>query len=236
MVRRVAESREEQCSRAATVSARLAGSCCRNADEWQNVGQPRARTMHRQMSFVVGIGVALLVQLEAVSSPVPRKAAESAATKFCQAVVSPGGFSYWGFEGKTRERMKPLLSKRLLAHLDNIHACVRDWARHQPPNSTNKPPGVDCCVFSASADWTPTSFFLRSSDPLPDGRRRVVIEYRFDSPHEHARWHVAVYVVKEDLRYVVDDFEGGLDDQESDRWLVVGDDPRCKDGKWMAPN
>ena len=60
------------------------------------------------------------------------------------------------------------------------------------------------------------------------------MEYRFDSPYEHARWHVAVYIVKEGRRYVVDDFEGGLDDPEPDRWFVGGEDPHCKRGKWVG--
>ncbi|HXA15637.1 MAG TPA: hypothetical protein VN380_01500 [Thermoanaerobaculia bacterium] len=93
---------------------------------------------------------------------------------------------------------------------------------------------MDCCIFSASAEWLPTSFLIQTSDVLPDGRRRVTIEYRFDSPKEHARWHVAVYIVREDRRYVVDDFEGGLDDPASERWFVSREEPECKQGKWVA--
>lgn len=189
--------------------------------------------MHKRFSSVIAIGAGLVMQVGAIATPVPRRQAEAAARGFCQAVVS-GGFSYWEFEGKARQRMKPLLSKRLLARLDNLHACFRDWARHQPPNSTDKPPGVDCCVFSASADWSPTSFSLQKSITLPDGRRRVAIEYRFDSEHEHARWHVAVSIVRDEQSYVVDDFEGGLDDPEADRWFVGAEDPQCKQGKWLG--
>lgn len=190
--------------------------------------------MRDRLPSVMAIGAALLMQVAAIANPVPRAQAEVAAARFCRAILGPSGFSYWEFEGEVRRRMKPLLSKRLLAHLDDLHACFRDWASHQPPDSTDKPPGVDCCVFSASADWSPTGFAVRKSDALPDGRRRVTIEYRFDSAHEHARWNVAVYIVKEGQRYVVDDFEGGLDDPASGRWFVSADDPQCKQGKWVG--
>jgi hypothetical protein len=191
--------------------------------------------MHERFSSLLAIGAGLLMQVVAIAKPVPRGQAEVTATSFYRTILGPSGFSYWEFEGKARQRMKPLLSKRLLVHLDNLHTCFRDWASHQSPNSTDKPPGVDCCVFSASADWSPTSFALQESNASPDGRRRVTIEYRFDSAHEHARWHVAVYIVKEGQRFVVDDFEGGLDDPKSDRWFEVRDDSQCKQGKWVSP-
>lgn len=176
---------------------------------------------------------AVLASGDSDAGSVSRKSAEAAATAFCQAVVSgDGAFSDWEFEGETRRRMKPLLSKRLLAHLDSIHACVRDWARNQPPGSTDKPPGVDCCVFTASADWSPTSFQLRKAELIADGRTRVTVEYRFDSPYEHARWMVALYIVKEDRRYVVDDFEGGVD-RGSVSWFVLSPWPQCQNGKWV---
>lgn len=183
--------------------------------------------------LVVAIVVTLLTQPGAGASSVRREAV-SVVTRFCREVMSPRGFSYWEFEGRHRQRMKPLLSKRLLAHLDNVHGCVRDWARHQPPDSSYKPPGVDCCVFSASADWSPTSFSVQESSLLPDSRYRFTVEYKFDSPVEHGTWHVAIYVKKEGDHYVVDDFEGGLDDPPSERWFVAKDDPQCKEGKWVG--
>jgi hypothetical protein len=138
--------------------------------------------LKRAVSILACGGTLLFMDAGAIASSVPQKDAEEAVTSFFQAIVSPGhSFSYWEFEGEARERMKLLLSKRLLANLDNMHDCFRDWARHQPPNSTDKPPGVDCCVFTASADWFPTSFALQKSELMPDGRRRVTVEYRFDS-------------------------------------------------------
>lgn len=170
----------------------------------------------------------------ASASQISQRAARDAAKRFCRAILSPNGFSYWDFEGKTRDRMRPLISKRLLLELVNTHDCGLDWASHQPANSTDKPPFVDCCVFSASADWSPTSFVIQKSEPLSDGRRRVTVEYRFDSAYEHGRWHIALYVTREDGRYVVDDFEGGLDEPEADRWFVLSESPDCRAGKWVA--
>jgi hypothetical protein len=163
---------------------------------------------------------------------VPR-AAEEAVLRFGRTVLSPNGFSYWDFEGKVRARMLPLISKRLLTTVDNVRDCGRDWASHQPANSTDKPPFVDCCVFSASADWPPTSFVVQKAESLSDGRYRFTVEYQYDSDREHDRWHVAMYVARENNRYVVDDFEGGLDDPESEHWFVLGEPPQCSSGKWV---
>jgi hypothetical protein len=165
---------------------------------------------------------------------ISERAARDTARRFCRAILGENGFSYWDFEGKTRDRMRPLISRRLLLKLDSTRDCARDWASHQPANSTDKPPFVDCCVFSASADWSPTSFVIQKSEPLSDGRRRVTVEYRFDSASEHARWHVALYVTREGVRYVVDDFEGGLDEPRSERWFVLNESRDCRAGKWVA--
>jgi hypothetical protein len=205
--------------------------CARMADLTVAQGVEMMRRASASVPFVIVV----LFAVTAGAGSVPRARAGEAAKRFGEAVLSPNGFSYWEFKGEVRERMKPLLSKRLLTYLNNVHSCVHDWTAHQPPQSTDKPPGVDCCVFSASADWLPTSFALQESSALPDGRRRVTIEYRFDSPHEHARWHVAVYVIREGNRYVVDDFEGGLDEPPSQRWLTVGEMTDCRDGAWVPP-
>jgi hypothetical protein len=191
---------------------------------------PRFHSPNRFAKTTIG----LLLQGSVLAGAVPGGSIEVAANRFCQTVVQ-NGFSHWEFEGQTRERMKPLLSKRLLATLDNIHDCGRDWAAHQPSNSTDKPPFVDCCVFYASNDWHPTSFVLQNSQLLSDGRHRVTVEYRFDSPYEHGLWHVAVYVAEEQGRYVVDDFEGGLDGGETEHWFELVEPPECKSGKWVAP-
>lgn len=169
------------------------------------------------------------------SNQQPAASFSVAVTRFCRAaVIGDHGFSYWEFEGRTRRRVRPLISKRLLRALDDVHDCGRDWASHQPANTTDKPPFVDCCVFSASADWSPTQCVIQSSESLPDGRQRVVVEYQFDSPHEHARWHVALYVARDGEGDVVDDFEGGLDDPPTGHWFALDQPAECKSGKWIS--
>jgi hypothetical protein len=190
--------------------------------------------IRNSLYLILAAAIALCLEVGAGVSSVPQTEAFAVVTRFCREVEIHGGFSYWEFEGTNRQRMKPLLSKRLLARLDNTHACFRDWARHQPLNSTDKPPGVDCCIFSASADWLPDSFAIQESRRLPDGRQRVTVEYGRDSPREPETSHIAVYVTNEGGRYVVDDFEGGFDDPQSDRWFVADDDPNCKEGKWVG--
>ena len=156
------------------------------------------------------IAISLLLSARAVAGNTLQVDAEAAARRFCKANLGSGGFSYDAFEGGTRERIKPLVSEHLLRTLDSMHDCGRDWVRRQPAGSTDKPPFVDCCVFTASVDYSPTSFMLKSSRLQPDGRWRITVEYAYDSSREHGRWLVAVYIVKEAGRYVVDDFEGGL--------------------------
>jgi len=204
------------------------------------IRRPRPASHGEYIQRGLGLVVAMLMIATlssvrvALAAGVSRNAAKNAVRQFCQAILARNGFSYWDFEGVTRERMRPLMSKRLLRTLDSVHRCGRDWASHQRPDSTDKPPFVDCCVFSASADWSPTSFVIQESEPLSDGRRRVVVEYRFDSTNEHARWHVAMYVVREGKRYGVDDFEGGLDEPKSERWFVLTEPPGCRSGKWVG--
>jgi hypothetical protein len=188
----------------------------------------------KRYAFVVTLVASLFAEAGEKTRPVPSKEALATADTFARAIVNFGGFSYWEFEGVERDRVKGLLSKQLLTAIDNVHDCVHDWARHQPANSTDKPPGVDCCVFSASSDWFPTSFVIQQTSLLSDGRRRVVIEYRYDSPREHGRWRVALYVSSENGRYVVDDFEGDVDEPPSERWFIRSPDRDCKDGKWIS--
>jgi hypothetical protein len=187
-----------------------------------------------RLAFVLTLVLSLFAEANEKRRPVPAKEAEATAAAFANAIVNFGGFSYWEFEGMKRDRVKALLSEQLLIAIDNVHDCVHDWARHQPANSTDKPPGVDCCVFSASADWLPTSFRIQRSALLSDGRRRVTIEYRYDSPREHARWRVAVYVIREKDRYVVGDFEGDVDEPPPKHWFIGSPDHDCKDGKWIS--
>jgi hypothetical protein len=188
----------------------------------------------KRYAFVLTLLASLFAEADAKMRPVPSKEAQAAAATFAHAIVKFGGVSYWDFDGMERDRLKGFLSRQLLAAIDNVHDCVRDWARHQPANSTDKPPGVDGCVFSSSADWLPTGFAIQQTSLLPDGRRRVVIEYRYDSHGEHARWHVAVYVSREKDHYVVDDFEGGLDEAPTEHWLIRDPYGGCRDGKWVS--
>lgn len=190
--------------------------------------------MSRIQRVVALTAIFALLPAPILNARVPERSARAAATRFCEAIVRSGGFSYDEFEGTIRERIRPLISTRLLAAIDNIHECGRDWARRQPPNSTDKPPFVDCCVFSASADWFPNHFALLKSAPAAGGRRRVLVEYRYDSPQEHARWRIALYIALEQGRYVVDDFEVNADDSELEPWFVSSGSSNCKNGRWIS--
>jgi hypothetical protein len=175
----------------------------------------------------------LLVFLLAASTEVPRDAAERAAREFCRLHFESGGFSVWDFSGRTRAEISPLLTERLIRALDNGRDCGRDWSRQQPAGSTDKPPFVDCCLFTASNDWFPSSFEILSSEALPDGRRIVSIQYRYESPQEHGAWQVAVIVAREHGRYLIDDFVGDLDEPFSEPFFLSSGFAECQDGRWM---
>lgn len=129
--------------------------------------------------------------------------------------------------------ISPLLTKRLIRDLDNGRDCGKDWGRQQPAGSTDKPPFVDCCLFSASNDWFPSSFEILSSEALPDGRRIVSIQYRYESQQEHGAWQVAVIVAREDGRYLIDDFVGDLDEPFSEPFFLSSGFAECQDGRWI---
>jgi len=128
---------------------------------------------------------------------------QNLANRFCTAYLKQ--HEYGLLEGRDRRVMAPFLSARLLRQLDDARACQRDWYRQQPKGSTDKPPFVDCCLFSSTPDGMPTSYSIGETERLADGRYKIVVNYRRKTKTDDIRWRDALIVKKERGRYVVDD-------------------------------
>ena len=145
--------------------------------------------------------------------------------KFCAAYVKQ--HEYGLLEGKDRRTIAPFLTARLLRRLDDAHACQRDWFRHQPKDTTDKPPFVDCCLFSSVPDGMPTSFAVGAAEGMADGRTKVVINFAREGIH----WRDAAIVRKENGRYAIDDFVYDLD---RDAALLSTSFKECRAGRWVG--
>ena len=140
-------------------------------------------------------------------------------------------------EGDDRRRLAPLLSRRLLRLLDDAAACQQDWSRQQPKGSTDKPPFVDCCLFSSSVDWFPNPFRIGPAKKLPDGRYEITVMYRYKTKVQDHRWRDAFMVKKERGRYVIDDFVGDINAAAPEKPFLLSHEFRdCRDGRWGGVN
>lgn len=107
--------------------------------------------------------------------------------------------------GSAKRALNPLLSERLRQHLDDAAACQSDWIRQQPKGSTDKPPFVECCLFSSSPDGMPTSFVAGPTEILTDGRYRIVVDFVRKEVRDQIKWRDAVIVMKEGDHFALDD-------------------------------
>jgi hypothetical protein len=108
-------------------------------------------------------------------------------------------------QGSTKRALDPLLSKRLRRLLDDAAACQEDWVRQQPKGLTDKPPFVDCCLFSGSADGMPTSFELGPTKVLPDGGYQIMVDFVRRETADVIKWRDAVVVMKDGDHFAIDD-------------------------------
>lgn len=164
----------------------------------------------------------MLMFFLAAGSATPRAAVERFATAYLK--TEANGV----LEGKARKQLAPMLSRRLLARLDEVRACQQDWIRQQPKDTTDKPPFVDCCVFSSTPDGMPASFKVSDAQALPDGRFKVVVHYAMKaSPQETIRWDDTYVVKKEGGRFVIDDllYEDGA--------AMSASFTNCRGAKWV---
>ena len=115
-------------------------------------------------------------------------------------------------EGQARRTLRPLLSEDFRRQIDNGQACQADFIRQSPdvparpgePPTIDKPPFVDCCLFSSMPDGTPTSFTLGPTKVLRDGRYRVVLNFVRKDMFGVITWRDAAIVKHENDRFVID--------------------------------
>ena len=147
--------------------------------------------------------------------------------------------------GEARRALVPFLTPRLLRVLDDAKACQDDWGRQQPKNSTDKPPFVDCCLFSSTPDGIPTSFTAGSTEAMPDGRQKVYINFVYkDPPGTYSdpsvplgavRWRDAVIVASLGGRYLIDDVLFIDDRPPKTEELLSKAFRDCTGGRWTGP-
>jgi hypothetical protein len=139
--------------------------------------------------------------------------------------------------------LAPFLSQRLLGVLRDASACQRDWHRQQPKGSTDKPPFVDCCLFASSPEGVPAAFELGPTEPLPDHRYKICIDFTYkDRPGTYAdpkiplqtlRWRDAAIVALEAGRYKIDDFLFLRDSPQSPALPLSKSFDGCRGRRWI---
>jgi hypothetical protein len=137
-------------------------------------------------------------------------------------------------QGSAKRALVPLLTKRLRQQLDDAAACQTDWVRQQPKGSTDKPPFVDCCLFSSSADGMPTSFALGLTEVLPDGRYQITVDFIRKETTDVIRWRDAVIVKKEGDHLAIDDLVYDVDRGSGDEGRLSKSFQDCRGGRWIG--
>jgi len=101
----------------------------------------------------------------------------------------------------------PYFSKGLLHRFGDNTACFADWHRKNP-GTTDKPPfgQLEMGVYSGSSERShPQTFHIEKTESREDGSSRVTVKLTYSEPTFKLLWQVAVVVVRENGRPVVDD-------------------------------
>jgi len=137
-------------------------------------------------------------------------------------------------EGRAQPGLRPFLSQRLWRHLDDAAACQADWVRQQPKGSTDKPPFVDCCLFSSVPDGMPTSFVVGRTKVLPDGRYQMTVDFVRKETRDRIKWRDAVIVMKEGDHFAIDDVVYDVDAAPGRQGRLSGGFQGCRDRRWIG--
>ena len=101
----------------------------------------------------------------------------------------------------------PYLSKTLMQRIDSNIACGEDWHR-QYPDPDLKPPVLEMGFFSGANEKTsPRTFQIERTESEKDGSFRIHVRLTLGTPHTSSWWvwQVAVILVRENGRLIVDD-------------------------------
>jgi hypothetical protein len=138
---------------------------------------------------------------------------EDAANKLYSIVLT---IPKWGVPSEDKlHLLAPYMSKRLTALFRNALAYREKFIKDNPPQFNkdgisiqDKPPFCDGDVFSSSFEGA-TKFAIGKSSILANKYRIILHLELIDPtrPNEPFKWTDAIYVIKEDGRFVVDDME-----------------------------
>lgn len=131
----------------------------------------------------------------------------------------------------------PYLSSSLVHTIDLARTCEGDYYRRHK-NSTDKPPfdWLEFGLFTGADERvSPRTFYIERTEPEKDGSYRVYTRLTWGPSSKPWIWHVAVIVVRENGRFVVNDVIF-LKDETIDsefrlsKYLTEG----CDDGHWVG--
>jgi len=131
----------------------------------------------------------------------------------------------------------PYFSRALRQRFDDNTACFADWYR-QNPGTTEKPPfgQLEMGVYSGSSERShPQTFRIEKTEAGKDGAERVHVKLTYAEPTFKLRWRVAVVVIRENDRPVVDDviYLRDRDNPEESRLSEVLL-AECKGPRWIG--
>jgi hypothetical protein len=109
-------------------------------------------------------------------------------------------------EGEDKKIFAPYLSKGLLHRFDLADACFEDWIRQHPEPHLKPDFGwfEDGLFTGGSERANPRSFEIERTESEKDGSFQVVVRLTWEEPPDKEIWRVAVVVVQENGRLVVD--------------------------------
>jgi hypothetical protein len=141
---------------------------------------------------------------------------ETIVRKLYQEIIKlhPLGIPY----GAEKETLRPFLSKRLVGKLDLGHACEADWDRQHKGDSGKPDIGwLEMGLFSGGNERAlPSIASVEGTESRTDGSYFIHVKLTYkDSPNTYLdkhmdpkntfSWSVAVKVISENGRFVVDD-------------------------------
>jgi hypothetical protein len=109
-------------------------------------------------------------------------------------------------DGKDLNSLVPFMSKRLASLIKDANAYQEQLIKKNP---SDKPPFCDGDFFSSSEEGV-TKFQVGKAKKIENGYRvdlHLVDIDKFNPKEKPIKWTDAVYVIKEDNRFVVDDME-----------------------------
>lgn len=165
--------------------------------------------------FIFDVAVLMLSACSASQSAVEEQP-ETVVRKLYQEIIKlhPLGIPY----GAEKETLRPLLSKGLVRKLDLGHACEADWDKQHKGDDGKPDIGwFEMGLFSGGNERAlPSIASIERTESRTDGSYFIHVKLTYkDSPKTYLdkhmdpkntfSWSVAVKVISEDRRFVVDD-------------------------------